>query len=83
MKVFFFFKCLFFWQLKLLNRIATVKHDGTVEFEVPADVIPQPIAVDREEDSKNGVCPSDIYTYCILLLHTIEIGWLLYFLLNK
>lgn len=25
-------------QLKLLNRIATVKDDGTVEFEVPADV---------------------------------------------
>lgn len=25
-------------QLKLLNRIATVKDDGTVEFEVPGDV---------------------------------------------
>jgi sterol 3beta-glucosyltransferase len=25
-------------QLKLLNRIATVKDDGTVEFEVPVDV---------------------------------------------
>lgn len=31
-----------------------MKHDGTVEFEVPADAIPQPIVVDREE-SKNGV----------------------------
>ncbi|KAM1761234.1 hypothetical protein FF1_003905 [Malus domestica] len=28
-------------KLKLLNRIATVKDDGTVEFEVPADVEPQ------------------------------------------
>lgn len=25
-------------QLRLLNRIATVKDDGTVEFEVPIDV---------------------------------------------
>ena len=58
--LFFFFNVLFFfWQLKLLNRLATVKHDGTVEFEVPADVIPQAIAVDREEDSKNGVCPDE------------------------
>ena len=32
-------------QLKLLNRIATVKDDGTVEFEVPADVEPQDIGV--------------------------------------
>ena len=47
-------------QLKLLNRIATVKHDGTVEFEVPADAIPQPIPVDREEESsRNGVCPDE------------------------
>ncbi|KAL6968070.1 sterol 3beta-glucosyltransferase [Sarracenia purpurea var. burkii] len=28
-------------KLKLLNRIATVKDDGTVEFEVPGDVEPQ------------------------------------------
>ncbi|VVA96768.1 unnamed protein product [Arabis nemorensis] len=45
-------------KLKLLNRIATVKHDGTVEFEVPADAIPQPIVVGREE-SKNGVSPDE------------------------
>ncbi|KAF3528546.1 hypothetical protein DY000_02043727 [Brassica cretica] len=46
--------------LKLLNRIATVKHDGTVEFEVPADAIPQPIPADREvESSRNGVCPDE------------------------
>ncbi|KAK7860085.1 sterol 3-beta-glucosyltransferase ugt80a2 [Quercus suber] len=32
-------------KLKLLNRIATVKGDGTVEFEVPADVEPQDIGV--------------------------------------
>ncbi|CAH8343622.1 unnamed protein product [Eruca vesicaria subsp. sativa] len=43
-------------KLKLLNRIANVKHDGTVEFEVPADSIPQPIASDREE-SKIGASP--------------------------
>lgn len=29
-----------FVQLKLLNRIATVKDDGTVEFEVPGDIEP-------------------------------------------
>ncbi|KAG5416548.1 hypothetical protein IGI04_004115, partial [Brassica rapa subsp. trilocularis] len=47
-------------KLKLLNRIATVKHDGTVEFDVPADAIPQPIPVDREEESsRNGVCPDE------------------------
>uniref|UniRef100_A0A1J3GFC6 sterol 3beta-glucosyltransferase n=1 Tax=Noccaea caerulescens TaxID=107243 RepID=A0A1J3GFC6_NOCCA len=45
-------------KLKLLNRIATVKHDGTVEFTVPADAIPQPIAVERES-SKNGVSPDE------------------------
>ena len=28
-------------QLKLLNRIATVKDDGTVEFEVPGDAEPE------------------------------------------
>lgn len=32
-------------QLKLLNRIATVKDDGTVEFEVPGDVEPQALGV--------------------------------------
>lgn len=31
-------------QLQLLNRIATVKDDGTVEFEVPADVEPQALS---------------------------------------
>ncbi|KAL2957286.1 hypothetical protein AAZX31_18G137400 [Glycine max] len=30
-------------KLKLLNRIATVKDDGTVEFEVPVDVEPEAI----------------------------------------
>jgi sterol 3beta-glucosyltransferase len=28
-------------QIKLFNRIATVKDNGTVEFEVPVDVEPQ------------------------------------------
>ncbi|KAG8389107.1 hypothetical protein BUALT_Bualt02G0194900 [Buddleja alternifolia] len=32
-------------KLKLLNRIATVKHDGTVEFEFPEDVEPQTLGV--------------------------------------
>ncbi|KAF8094274.1 hypothetical protein N665_0367s0057 [Sinapis alba] len=46
-------------KLKLLNRIATVKHDGTVEFQVPADSIPQPIPVVDREDSKNGAYPDE------------------------
>ncbi|KAL0845876.1 hypothetical protein Bca101_019122 [Brassica carinata] len=45
-------------KLKLLNRIATVKHDGTVEFEVPADSLPQSIPLDRE-DSKNSASPDE------------------------
>lgn len=28
-------------QLKWLKRMATVKHDGTVQFEVPAEIKPQ------------------------------------------
>lgn len=28
-------------QLKMLNRIATVKHDGTVEFNLPSTVEPE------------------------------------------
>ncbi|CAN8260195.1 unnamed protein product [Cochlearia groenlandica] len=43
-------------KLKLLNRIATVKHDGTVEFEFPAEAIPQPCVVIDREESRNGVC---------------------------
>ncbi|KAK2986386.1 hypothetical protein RJ640_026650 [Escallonia rubra] len=35
-------------KLKLLNRIATVKDDGTVEFEVPGDVEPRAPAVGSE-----------------------------------
>ncbi|KAH6813717.1 UDP-Glycosyltransferase superfamily protein [Perilla frutescens var. frutescens] len=35
-------------KLSLLNRIATVKHDGTVEFEVPVDVEPQILGLDTE-----------------------------------
>ncbi|GER41143.1 sterol 3-beta-glucosyltransferase [Striga asiatica] len=35
-------------KLKLLNRIATVKDDGTVEFEVPLDVEPPLIGVGTE-----------------------------------
>ncbi|KMT05711.1 hypothetical protein BVRB_7g167190 [Beta vulgaris subsp. vulgaris] len=41
-------------KLKLLNRIATVKDDGTVEFEVPGDVEPHTF--------DGG--PADVYTEC-------------------
>lgn len=36
-------------QLKLLNRIATVKEDGTVEFEVPGDVEPEALGVGSDD----------------------------------
>ncbi|KAK7382638.1 hypothetical protein VNO80_01591 [Phaseolus coccineus] len=36
-------------KLKLLNRIATVKDDGTVEFEVPVDVEPEAIVAQSKE----------------------------------
>ncbi|CAK7349247.1 unnamed protein product [Dovyalis caffra] len=36
-------------KLKLLNRIATVKDDGTVEFEVPGDVEPQTLGVGSDD----------------------------------
>ncbi|KAL9674947.1 hypothetical protein QQ045_003146 [Rhodiola kirilowii] len=39
-------------KIKLLNRIATVKDDGTVEFEIPADVGARTIH-SRSEDSYN------------------------------
>ncbi|KAK2648891.1 hypothetical protein Ddye_016380 [Dipteronia dyeriana] len=35
-------------KIKLLNRIATVKDDGTVEFEVPGDVEPQDLGAGSE-----------------------------------
>lgn len=35
-------------KLKLLNRITTVKHDGTVEFEVPGDLEPRALGVESE-----------------------------------
>ncbi|KAK6937675.1 Glycosyltransferase family 28, N-terminal domain [Dillenia turbinata] len=41
-------------QLKLLNRIATVKDDGTVEFEVPADVEPRAVGA-RSQDVYSDV----------------------------
>ncbi|CAJ1949395.1 unnamed protein product [Sphenostylis stenocarpa] len=36
-------------KLKLLNRIATVKDDGTVEFEVPVDVEPEAIVAQSKQ----------------------------------
>lgn len=32
----------------MLKRIATVKHDGTVEFEVPGDVGPQTVGIGQD-----------------------------------
>ncbi|GAB2234490.1 hypothetical protein Drorol1_Dr00003745 [Drosera rotundifolia] len=43
-------------KLKLLNRIATVKDNGTVEFEVPGDAIPQDF----------GVAPEDVSTELVV-----------------
>ncbi|XP_010547048.1 PREDICTED: sterol 3-beta-glucosyltransferase UGT80A2-like isoform X2 [Tarenaya hassleriana] len=45
-------------KLKLLNRMATVKRDGTVEFEVPADVVPHALGVKTEEPN-NGHAPEE------------------------
>ncbi|KAI4329859.1 hypothetical protein MLD38_028197 [Melastoma candidum] len=42
-------------KLKLLNRIATVKGDGTVEFEVPADVEPAVIDMGPRDVSNEVV----------------------------
>lgn len=39
-------------QLKLLNRIATVKDDGTVEFEVPVDVEPEVLDAQSKHENK-------------------------------
>ncbi|KAK7350280.1 hypothetical protein VNO77_08693 [Canavalia gladiata] len=36
-------------KLKLLNRIATVKDDGTVEFEVPGDVEPEALGAGSQQ----------------------------------
>lgn len=42
-------------QLKLLNRIATVKHDGSVEFEVLGDIEPQALNMRSEDVYKEPV----------------------------
>lgn len=42
-------------QLKLLNRIATVKHDGSVEFEVLGDIEPQALNMRSEDVYKEAV----------------------------
>lgn len=34
------------WQLKLVNQLATVKDDGTVQFEVPGDIKPADVVHD-------------------------------------
>ncbi|XP_071918779.1 sterol 3-beta-glucosyltransferase UGT80A2-like isoform X2 [Coffea arabica] len=46
-------------KLKLLNRIATVKDDGTVEFEFPGDVEPQAIGIASEQPSEADDIPLD------------------------
>ncbi|XP_021907201.1 sterol 3-beta-glucosyltransferase UGT80A2 isoform X2 [Carica papaya] len=47
-------------KLKLLNRIATVKGDGTVEFEVPVDVEPQVLGVRSNEATVAATEPIDV-----------------------
>ena len=42
-------------QLKLLNRIATVKDDGSVEFEVLGDIEPQALSIRTEDVYKDAV----------------------------
>lgn len=42
-------------QLKLLNRIATVKDDGSVEFEVLGDIEPQALNIRSEDVYKGAV----------------------------
>ena len=43
----------------MLNRIATVKDDGTVEFEFPGDVEPQAIGIASEQPSEADDIPLD------------------------
>lgn len=45
-------------QLKLLNRIATVKNDGSIEFEVPGDIEPRALDI-RSEDVYKGAVNDD------------------------
>ncbi|GLU07871.1 hypothetical protein SLE2022_248100 [Rubroshorea leprosula] len=49
-------------KLKLLNRIATVKHDGTVELEVPGDVEPQALDVGSRDEYNEVVEDEDLDT---------------------
>lgn len=42
-------------KLKLLNRIATVKDNGTVEFEVPVDIEPQTLDASLQNNSREVV----------------------------
>ena len=44
-------------QLKLLNRIATVKDDGTVEFDIPANV--EPHSYGPGADKTQNACNED------------------------
>lgn len=44
-----------FVQIKLLNRIATLKDDGTVEFEVPGDVDSLSLATGPEHTHTESV----------------------------
>lgn len=45
-------------QMKWLNRIATVKDDGTVEFEIPADA-EAPVIRSRSGDNYNEVADDE------------------------
>lgn len=63
-------------QLKLLNRIATVKDDGTVEFEVPVDVVTPSLGTgfkhthtgDFEDESLDGADPQYIPPLQVVML---------------
>lgn len=44
-----FIECLKSVQIQLLNRIATVKDDGTVEFEVPGDIGPHDLGAASQD----------------------------------
>ena len=54
-------------QLKLLKRIATVKDDGTVEFEVHGDIEPEALGA-RSKHVQNIVCDD--------LVDATELQWI-------
>lgn len=51
-----FIECLKSVQIQLLNRIATVKDDGTVEFEVPGDIGPHDLDAASQDVHTEVAC---------------------------